>query len=75
MRSGVGAACPFTRFVLFLDELFTYLEDFLAVVPVVWGWDRLAALLWLVVADAICAAAAGRLKPPRGHTRKNPSNK
>src|SRR5208283_2952646 len=67
MRSGVGAACPFTRFDLFLEELFPDLLDFPGVVPAGLGWDALALLgvvLWLLLAGALCAAAAGRVKPP-----------
>src|SRR5208282_5236920 len=67
MRSGAGAACPFTRRDLFLDELFPDLLDFLAVAPVVLEWTTLrllVALLWLMFDAVFCAATAGKLPPP-----------
>src|SRR5271157_4904174 len=67
MRSGAGAACPFTRRDLFLDELFPDLLDFLAVAPVVLEWTTLrllVALLWLMFDAVFCAATAGKLAPP-----------
>jgi hypothetical protein len=67
MRSCVGAACPFTRFDRRLDELFPDLLVLLTLVPADLVWVvplPLAVLLWLVLAGALCAAAAGSVKPP-----------
>jgi len=67
MRSGAGSACPFTRFDFFLEVLLLDLPDLPGVVPFVFEWAALAllpVLLWLLLAGALCAAAAGRVKPP-----------
>jgi hypothetical protein len=48
MRSGAGAACPFTRLDLFLDELLPDLLDFLTVVPDRLEWDEAALLVALL---------------------------
>ncbi|MGB2675738.1 MAG: hypothetical protein WCE53_10620 [Candidatus Acidiferrum sp.] len=48
MRSGIGAACPFTRRDLFLDELFPDLLDFLTVFPDGLEWDEAALLVALL---------------------------
>src|SRR5208337_1641997 len=67
MRSGAGAACPFSRRDLFLDEPFPDLVDFLAAVADGLAWNEpvlLAAPLRLVFAAVLCAAAAGILQLP-----------
>src|SRR5208337_1821311 len=67
MRSGVGAACPFTRRDFFLEEVFLVPPAFRVVVPVVLvGAEAalLAALTWLLLDAVPCAAAAGILQLP-----------